>query len=180
MSGDSFQVRFHPKLGVVIYDAVAQLGLAKEQIRLFKLSTMSAHTFMRAIVSKDLSEIDTSVTDANTVVVTDGDAKVAAGGADVAAKVGEVQADGVVATPVRSTAARKKSARAKAAAASNTPAAAVHLYRTAKIERRKPYCEHCRRHFGSVDFTVCADCSAIRCTCGTCACASSTRRRRAA
>jgi len=128
MSGDSFQVRFHPKLGTVIYDAVAQLGLAKEQIRLFKLSTMSAHTFMRAIVSKDLTD---------------------------------------------STATSTKNADAERAEA-------VDLYRTAKHERRKPYCEHCRRHFGSVDFLVCGDCSAIRCTCGTCGCATSTRRRRAA
>ncbi len=126
MSGDSFQVRFHPKLGAVIYDPVAQLGLAKEQIRLFKLSSMSAHTFMRAIVSKDL--IDEN-----------------AGGKGTGA-----------------------------------PQDAVQSYRTAKTERRKPYCEHCRRHFGSVDFTVCGDCAAIRCTCGTCACASSSRRRRAA
>jgi len=128
MSGDSFQVRFHPKLGTVIYDAVAQLGLAKEQIRLFKLSTMSAHTFMRAIVSKDLTD---------------------------------------------STATSTKNADAERTEA-------VDLYRTAKNERRKPYCEHCRRHFGSVDFLVCGDCSAIRCTCGTCGCATSTRRRRAA
>ena len=132
MSGDSFQVRFHPKLGTVIYDAVAQLGLAKEQIRLFKLSTMSAHTFMRAIVSKDLSDSP----------------------ADPPASI------------------------SKKAAAEATEA--VDLYRTAKNERRKPYCEHCRRHFGSVDFLVCGDCSAIRCTCGTCGCATSTRRRRAA
>ena len=33
---------------------------------------------------------------------------------------------------------------------------------------------------GSVDFTVCTDCSAIRCTCGTCSCVSTSRRRKAA
>ena len=37
MSGDAFQVHFHPKLGVVIYDPVAQMGLAREQMRLFKV-----------------------------------------------------------------------------------------------------------------------------------------------
>ena len=55
MSSDAFQVCFHPKLGVVISDPVAQMGLAREQMRLFKLAPMSASTFMRAIVSKDLS-----------------------------------------------------------------------------------------------------------------------------
>ena len=32
----------------------------------------------------------------------------------------------------------------------------------------------------TVDFTVCGDCNSIRCTCGTCSCASSSRRRKAA
>ena len=41
MSADPFQVQFHPKLGVVIYDPVAQMGLAKEQMRLFKIGSMS-------------------------------------------------------------------------------------------------------------------------------------------
>ena len=124
MSGDPFQVQFHPKLGVVIYDPVAQMGLAKEQMRLFKIGSMSATTFMRAIVSKDLSPCPST----------------------------EGEASG----------------------------AAVDAYRTARGGRRKPYCEHCRRHFGSVDFAVCHDCNTIRCTCGTCSCASSSRRRKAA
>jgi hypothetical protein len=124
MSGDSFQVYFHPKLGVVIYDPVAQMGLAREQMRLFKVGAMGASTFMRSIVSKDLGACEANVATQN--------------------------------------------------------AAAVDAYRTARTGRRKPYCEQCRRHFGSVDFTVCSDCNAIRCTCGTCSCASSSRRRKAA
>jgi hypothetical protein len=124
MSGDSFQVYFHPKLGVVIYDPVAQMGLAREQMRLFKVGAMGASTFMRSIVSKDLGACEENVVHQN--------------------------------------------------------AAAVDAYRAARTGRRKPYCEHCRRHFGSVDFTVCSDCNAIRCTCGTCSCASSSRRRKAA
>jgi len=124
MSGDSFQVYFHPKLGAVIYDPVAQMGLAREQMRLFKLGNMRSSTFLRSIVSKDLGACD-----------------------------------------------EKTSAE---------HATAVAVYRTARSARRKPYCEHCRRHFGSVDFTVCSDCSAIRCTCGTCSCATSSRRRNAA
>lgn len=124
MSADPFQVQFHPKLGVVIYDPVAQMGLAKEQMRLFKLGSMSATTFMRSIVSKDLVQCP--------------------------------EAQGV------------------------ENAAAVDSYRVARGGRRKPYCEHCRRHFGSVDFAVCHDCNTIRCTCGTCSCASSSRRRKAA
>lgn len=124
MSVDPFQVQFHPKLGVVIYDPVAQMGLAKEQMRLFKLGSMTATTFMRAIVSKDLGQCPQEQTAEN--------------------------------------------------------AGAVDSYRTARGGRRKPYCEHCRRHFGSVDFGVCKDCSAIRCTCGTCSCVSSSRRRKAA
>jgi hypothetical protein len=124
MSGDSFQVYFHPKLGVVIYDPVAQMGLAHEQMRLFKVGAMGASTFMRSIVSKDLGACDKAAADAS--------------------------------------------------------ATAVGTYRNARSSRRKPYCEHCRRHFGSVDFTVCSDCNAIRCTCGTCSCASSSRRRKAA
>ena len=54
MSGDAFQLFFHPKLGVVIYDPVAQMGLAREQMRLFKVGAMGASTFVRDIVSKDL------------------------------------------------------------------------------------------------------------------------------
>jgi hypothetical protein len=121
---DSFQVYFHPKLGVVIYDPLAQMGLAREQMRLFKIGAMSASTFMRSIVSKDLG---------------------ACGEECAHEHAGEVAA-----------------------------------YRTARTGRRKPYCEHCRRHFGSVDFAVCSDCNTIRCTCGTCSCASSSRRRKAA
>ena len=124
MSGDAFQLHFHPKLGVVIYDPVAQMGLAREQMRLFKVGSMGASTFLRTIVSKDL------------------------------AVCGDEQM--------------------------RQHAAAVDAYRTARTGRRKPNCEHCRRHFGSVDFTVCGDCNAIRCTCGTCSCASSSRRRKAA
>ena len=124
MSGDPFQVHFHPKLGVVIYDPVAQMGLAREQMRLFKVGSMTSSTFMRGIVSKDLS--------------------------------------------------------ACAGDTADQSAAAVESYRNARTGRRKPYCESCRRHFGSVDFTVCSDCSGIRCTCGTCSCASSSRRRKAA
>lgn len=121
MSADSFQVYTHPKLGVVIYDPIAQMGLAREQMRLFKVGTMGASTFLRAIVSKDLQ-----------------------------------------------------------ACADSVGAESVQAYRAARSSRRKPYCEQCRRHYGSVDFSVCADCSSIRCTCGTCSCASSSRRRKAA
>lgn len=121
MSAGSFQVYTHPKLGVVIYDPVAQMGLAREQMRLFKVGTMGASTFLRSIVSKDLS-----------------------------------------------------------ASENEASAQAVEDYRTARGNRRKPYCEQCRRHFGSVDFTVCGDCHAIRCTCGTCSCVSSSRKRKAA
>lgn len=64
--------------------------------------------------------------------------------------------------------------------AATQSAGAVETYRAARSGRRKPYCEQCRRHFGSVDFAVCGDCSAIRCTCGTCSCVSSSRRRKAA
>jgi hypothetical protein len=124
MSVDAFQVFVHPKLGVVIYDPVAQMGLAREQMRLFKVGSMGASTFMRAIVSKDLVACEDTTTGQH--------------------------------------------------------AEAVGSYRTARTSRRKPYCEQCRRHFGSVDFTVCSDCSAIRCTCGTCSCVSSSRRRKAA
>lgn len=121
MSAVSIQVYSHPKLGVVIYDPVAQMGLAGEQMRLFKTGTMSSSTFLRSIVSKDL-----------------------------------------------------------AACADDANPEKVDVYRAARTGRRKPYCEQCRRHFGSVDFTVCADCNAIRCTCGTCSCVSSSRRRKAA
>jgi hypothetical protein len=124
MSSDAFQVCFHPKLGVVINDPIAQMGLAREQMRLFKLGAMGASTFLRAIVSKDL----------------------------VACTEDQLQAH----------------------------ATAIETYRTARSSRRKPYCEQCRRHFGSVDFSVCGDCHSIRCTCGTCSCASSSRRRKAA
>jgi hypothetical protein len=124
MNSDPFQIYFHPKLGVVIYDPVAQMGLAREQMRLFKVGAMGASTFMRSIVSKDLCAC------------------------------GESQA--------------------------HDHAAALDAYRAARGGRRKPYCEHCRRHFGSVDFTVCSDCNTIRCTCGTCSCASSSRRKKAA
>jgi hypothetical protein len=124
MSGDPFQVHFHPKLGVVIYDPVAQMGLAREQMRLFKVGSMTSSTFLRGIVSKDLG-----------------------------AFTEEAASEG---------------------------AAGVQTYRAARTSRRKPYCEQCRRHYGSVDFTVCTDCSAIRCTCGTCSCVSSSRRRKAA
>ncbi len=123
MSADAFVVHVHPKLGVVIFDPVAQMGLAAPQMRLFKLNSMSASTFRRSIVSKDLVSAD---------------------------------------------------------AGSGEHAEAVAQYRTARQNRRKPYCEQCRRHFGSVDFGVCGHCQAIRCTCGTCACASSSRRRKAA
>src|SRR4051812_26956818 len=99
MSGDAFQVMVHPKLGVVIYDPVAQMGLAREQMRLFKVGSMGASTFMRSIVSKDLAAYN----DAST----------------------EQQGESVA------------------------------TYRSARTNRRKPYCQQCRRHFGSVDFTVC-------------------------
>jgi hypothetical protein len=124
MSGDPFQICFHPKLGVVINDPVAQMGLGREQMRLFKLGPMVASTFMRSIVSKDLASCT---------------------GEQLQAHADNVDA-----------------------------------YRSARGARRKPYCEQCRRHYGSVDFTVCTDCSAIRCTCGTCSCVSSSRKKKAA
>lgn len=122
MAVDAFQVRYHPKLGVVIYDPVAQMGLVGEQIRLFKVGALVAGTFMKTIVHKDLAICPIEVAEENS--------------------------------------------------------SAVAIYRTARANRRKPYCEQCRRHFGSVDFTVCTDCSSIRCTCGTCSCVS--KRRKAA
>lgn len=123
MSTDSFQVFNHPKLGIVIYDPLAQMGISKEQMRLFKVGSMGASTFLRSIVSKDLAPCPSAATENH--------------------------------------------------------AESVATYRSARASRRKPYCEECRRHFGSVDFTVCGDCSAIRCTCGKCSCVS-TRRRKAA
>jgi hypothetical protein len=124
LMSDPFQVCFHPKLGIVINDPVAQMGLAREQMRLFKIGPMVASTFLRSIVSKDL--------------VSCTDEQLAATATHVAA------------------------------------------YRSARGTKRKPYCEQCRRHYGSVDFTVCTDCSAIRCTCGTCSCVSTSRRKKAA
>lgn len=124
MSGDPFQISFHPKLGVVINDPVAQMGLAREQMRLFKVGAQVASTFMRPIVSKDLIPCTQE--------------QLAASAPGIAA------------------------------------------YRSARGARRKPYCEQCRRHYGSVDFTLCSDCSAIRCTCGTCSCVSTSRKKKAA
>ena len=124
MSGDPFQISFHPKLGVVINDPVAQMGLGREQMRLFKVGALVASTFMRPIVSKDL-------------------------------------------TPCT-----------QEQLAASAPG--IGVYRSARGARRKPYCEQCRRHYGSVDFTVCTDCSAIRCTCGTCSCVSTSRKKKAA
>lgn len=124
MSADAFQVHFHPKLGVIIYDPVAQMGLRPEQVRLFKVASMGATTFLRSIVNKDMKPISPDQSAENI--------------------------------------------------------AAIDAYRSARATRRKPYCEQCRRHFGSVDFAVCQGCTSIRCTCGTCSCASSTRRRKAA
>ena len=124
MSVDAFKVSFHPKLGVVIYDPVLQMGLAPEQMRLFKLSSMGATTFLRSTVSKDMAPCTELQTTDNSK--------------------------------------------------------AVDSYRTARGARRKPYCGECRRHFGSVDFTVCKACVAIRCTCGTCSCVKSSRRKKAA
>ena len=123
MSSDLFQVRFHPKLGVVIYDPVAQMGIAKEQLRLFKINSMSATTFRRDIVNKDLGVCDDA----------------------------DVMQDSAI---------------------------SVDAYRVARVARRKPYCESCRRHFGSVDFSVCTDCNSVRCACGTCSCVA--RKRKAA
>ena len=124
MSGDPFQISFHPKLGVVITDPVAQMGLGREQMRLFKVGPLVASTFMRPIVSKDLLACTQE--------------QLAASEQGIAA------------------------------------------YRSARGARRKPYCEQCRRHYGSVDFTLCSDCSAIRCTCGTCSCVSTSRKKKAA
>ncbi len=122
MSGDPFQVRFHPKLGVVVYDPLAQMSIAKEQMRLFKINSLSATTFRRDIVSKDLGVLDPEVMQESAHV--------------------------------------------------------VDAYRTARAAKAKPYCISCRRHFGSVDFSLCTDCSALRCTCGACSCVS--KRRKAA
>ena len=70
MAADAFQVFSHPKLGVVIYDPVAQMGLAREQMRLFKVGAMGASTFMRAIVSKDLAPCSVDVATASETAVT--------------------------------------------------------------------------------------------------------------
>ena len=119
---DPFQISFHPKLGVVIFDRLAQLSLPADQVRLFKIDTMSATTFRRDIVYKDMTACgDELLRKHRAVLKTD---------------------------------------------------------RTARPSGKKAYCEHCRRHFGSVDFAVCSDCSAIRCTCGACSCA--TRKRKTA
>jgi hypothetical protein len=122
MSGDPFQVRFHPKLGVVIYDPVVQMGIGKDQMRLFKINSLAATTFRRDIVSKDLG-------------------------------VGEPDVMQDAAT-------------------------AVDAYRAARAGKAKPYCTSCRRHFGSVDFSLCTDCGKLRCTCGACSCVA--KRRKAA
>ena len=122
MSGDPFQVRFHQKLGVVIYDPLAQMSITKEQMRLFKLNSLSATTFRRDIVSKDLGVMEPEV--------------------------------------------MQESAHL------------VDAYRIARVAKAKPYCTSCRRHFGSVDFSLCTDCNALRCTCGTCSCVA--KRRKAA
>ena len=122
MSGDPFQVRFHSKLGVVIYDPLAQMSITKEQMRLFKINSLSATTFRRDIVSKEMGVVDTDLMQEAIHV--------------------------------------------------------VDAYRTARAAKAKPYCISCRRHFGSVDFSLCTDCNALRCTCGACSCVA--RRRKAA
>lgn len=120
MTADPFQVCFHPKLGVVIFDRLAQLSLPADQVRLFKTDTMSATPFRREIVSKDM-------------------------------------------TPCGDELLRKHRA-------------VLNTYRAARPQGKKVYCEQCHRHFGSVDFAVCGDCHAIRCTCGACGCVSRKRK----
>ena len=120
MSGDPFQVRFHQKLGVVIYDPLAQMSIAKDQLRLFKINSLSATTFRRDIVSKDLGVVEPEV--------------------------------------------MQESAHM------------VDAYRSARAGKAKPYCPSCRRHFGSVDFSLCTDCNALRCTCGACGCVAKKRK----
>lgn len=124
MSTSDPLLRFHPRLGAVIYDAGAQMGLAADMLRLFKVSSASASTFKRDIVSRDLGPCPDDF--------------------DAAARQ------------------------------------VLDAYRSARQSRRKPYCEQCRRHLGSVDVSLCPDCRSLKCSCGSCSCVVSTRKRKAA
>ncbi len=117
-------VRMHPKLGVVLFDARAQLGLGPEAIRLFKVASRQSGTFRRDIVSKDLVPCPDPVLAEHEPIVT--------------------------------------------------------MYSEAREARRKPYCLQCRRHIGSVDASLCEDCASLKCSCGSCGCVSTSRRRKAA
>ena len=52
--GHFLKVCVHPKLGIVLLDARAQLGLGPDALRLFKLETRQSGTFRRDIVNRDL------------------------------------------------------------------------------------------------------------------------------
>lgn len=118
------KVRMHPKLGVVLFDSRAQLGLGPEAIRLFKVASRQSGTFRRDIVSRDLE-----------------------------------------ACPETALAEHE---------------AIVEMYAEAREARRKPYCLRCRRHIGSVDASLCEECASLKCSCGSCACIATSRRRKAA
>jgi hypothetical protein len=114
----------HPRLGVVLVDPAAQLGLTSDMVRLFKVTSRTSATFKRDIVFRDLTPCADELPPADR--------------------------------------------------------AAVETYAVARQARRKPYCESCRRHIGSVDVSLCEDCDSLRCTCGACGCVATSRRRRAA
>jgi hypothetical protein len=121
---NDLKISRHPKLGVVIYDPRAQLGIGPDAVRLFKVASRRSGTFRREIVFRDLE-------------------------ACVADSLADEQ-------PI------------------------VNAYSEARSTRRKPYCPRCRRHIGSVDAGLCADCHGLKCTCGACECVASGRRKRAA
>jgi hypothetical protein len=52
--GSFLKVCLHPKLGVVLVDSRAQLGLGPDAVRLFKVAARQSGTFRRDIVSRDL------------------------------------------------------------------------------------------------------------------------------
>jgi hypothetical protein len=124
MSVDSFRIYSHPKLGVVIYDPVAQMGLSREQMRLFKVGSMGASTFMRGIVSKDLTEC----------------AARAAGGASRTASIA-AGTSGRSISPFAATAARSVAHAAPAAA----PRARASARRRSSEEAKKPLATSKRR-----------------------------------
>ncbi|HSN73264.1 MAG TPA: hypothetical protein VLT59_17240 [Steroidobacteraceae bacterium] len=122
--GNFLKVCVHPKLGIVLLDSRAQLGLGPDSVRLFKVASRQSGTFRKDIVTRDLAPCPAEVLAEHAAVVT--------------------------------------------------------TYSEARAARRKPYCTQCRRHIGSVDATLCEDCNALKCSCGSCGCVATSRRRKAA